>query len=178
MKEIETKVFIAKRISTRLWMKDLFLQCMYIRMYVSVMLRNVNLHSFALTCMLKYSCVTYTDDGGWGQGRTVLLDNEGCGEQHGWSSALSAERSWHWRHWERENTEVNVEKKPRRQEENERKCKRRKHVVKSLHKPGINYADFHVQFNHSPSWAHSHGMAWHEASCACVLLVFWQVHDG
>ena len=27
----------------------------------------------------------------------------------------------------------------RKQEENERKCKRKKHVVESLHKPGINF---------------------------------------
>ena len=38
----------------------------------------------------------------------------------------------------------------RRQEENKRKCKRKKHVVESLHKPGINFFHFNVRFNHSP----------------------------
>ena len=42
-----THIVVAKRISVRLWMKDLFSQCtcvhMYVRMYVSVTLRNVNL---------------------------------------------------------------------------------------------------------------------------------------
>ena len=54
--------------------------------YVSVTLRNVNLHSFALTCMLRNSCVMCTDDGGRGKRRTVLLDNGGCGGQCLWSS--------------------------------------------------------------------------------------------
>ena len=40
-------VFIAERISARLWMRDLFSQCTcvraYVRTYVSVTLRNVNL---------------------------------------------------------------------------------------------------------------------------------------
>ena len=50
----------------------------------------------------------------------------------------------------RESNKVNVQKKPRGQEENKRKCKGRKHIVESLHKPGINYAHFHVRFNRSP----------------------------
>ena len=33
-------------------MRDLFSQCTCVRTYVSVTLRNVNLHSFALTCTL------------------------------------------------------------------------------------------------------------------------------
>ena len=51
---------------------------------------------------------------------------------------------------EKATNKVNVQKKPRGQEENERKCKRKKHVVESLHQPGINYAHSHVRFNRSP----------------------------
>ena len=42
-----TICLITECISARLWMRDLFSQCMCICMYVSVTLRNVNLHSFA-----------------------------------------------------------------------------------------------------------------------------------
>ena len=68
-------------------MRDLFSQCTY----VSVTLRNVNLH------MSQNSYVTCTDTGEYrmpslatsngGQERTVLLDNGGRVGQHGWSSA-------------------------------------------------------------------------------------------
>ena len=103
---------------------------------------------------------------------------------------LSAECRWHW---ERESDGVNVQKKPRGQEEKQRKCKRKKHVVDSLHKPGIIYVLFHVRFNHilllevglnklvtpAPHMAHPHmriahihtHTARHEASCTCVPLV-------
>ena len=63
-------------------MRDLFSQCTYVGTYVSVTLRNVNLHSFALTCTLRNSCVMCTDDGGREQGRAALLDNGGHGGQH------------------------------------------------------------------------------------------------
>ena len=66
-------------------MRNLFSQCTYVRTYVrtyvSVTLRNVNL------CMSRNSYVMCTDTGEYrmpsltandgGQGRTVLLDNEG-----------------------------------------------------------------------------------------------------
>ena len=51
MKKVRTKytnhqhLIIAERISARLWMRDLFSGCTYVRMYVSVTLRNVNLCS-------------------------------------------------------------------------------------------------------------------------------------
>ena len=68
------------------------------------------------------------------RGRMVLLDN---GEHGGHCGCFSATymfcgvECWMWRHWERESNEVNVQKKPRRQEEKQIKCKIEKHVVES-----------------------------------------------
>ena len=42
-------------------MRDLFLQCTYVS---GTLRKNVNLHLFALMCMLRNSYVTCTDDGG------------------------------------------------------------------------------------------------------------------
>ena len=140
--------------------------CMYIyvRTYVSVMLRNVNLHSFALTC--KELMYHMHDDGGvCGRGtRSRLEDRE---ERHfltmedGEDSAAappqrtcfvesSAERSQRLATL-RNRMQCTKEAKSKKAKEKKGNCKGRKHVVESLHKPGIKDARFHVQFNRSPS---------------------------
>ena len=62
------------------------------------------------------------------------------------------------------------------------KLQRKKHVVESLHKPGIKYAHFHVRFNRvlqtellvTPApFGPSACTARREASCACVFLVIF-----
>ena len=109
--------------------------------------------------LAQNSCVTCTDNGGWGQGkngaswqwrtrRTLRLFLRNVHVLRSW--VLNAADGW--RHWERESNGVNVQKMPKGQEENQIKCKSRKHVVESLYKPGINYTHFHVRFNCSP-WA-------------------------
>ena len=120
---------------------------MYVRTYVSVTLRNVNLHTS------RNSYVTCTDTGEYwmpslaandgGQGRTALLDNGGRVGQRGWSSATYAFCGVEYR---MQLTVCGIEEQKsrysRRQDENKKKCKRRKHAVESLHKPGINYTPF------------------------------------
>ena len=78
------------------------------------------LHSFAITCSLRNSWVTCSDDGGREQERTVLLDNGGRGGQRGWSSPIYV-----FCGVKRKRNEVNIQKKPKGQEENKRKCERR-----------------------------------------------------
>ena len=75
-------------------MRDLFSQCTYVRTYVSVTLRNVNLQmsrNSHVTELIRHIPGEYqmpslaANDGG--QGRMVLLDNGGRVGQCGWSSA-------------------------------------------------------------------------------------------
>ena len=123
---------------------------MYVCKYVSVTLRNVNLG----THTSRNSYVTCTDMGEYRmpslaandgrRGRTALLDNGGRVGQCGWSSATYAFRGVEYR---TQPTVCGIEKEKSRysrrgQDENKRKCKRRKHAVESLHNPGINYAHF------------------------------------
>ena len=89
----------------------------------------------------------------------------------------SAECSWRLATLRKRKQQNLWTKKRKQQEENERKCKRKKHVVESLHKPDINYAHFHFRFNHSP-WARCvrnvhicTRTVQREASCTCILLV-------
>ena len=58
-------------------MRDLFSQCTCVRTYMSVTLRNVNLHSFAqLHSCARNSCITCTDDGGTrGRGTRPRLED-------------------------------------------------------------------------------------------------------
>ena len=58
-------------------MRDLFSQCTCVHTYVSVTLRNVNLHSFAqLRSRARNSCITCTDDGGvCGRGTKSRLED-------------------------------------------------------------------------------------------------------
>ena len=140
--------------------------CMYIYVhtYMSVMLRNVNLHSFALTC--KELMYHMHDDGGvCGRGtRSRLEDREErrfLTMEDGEDSAAappqrtcfvesSAERSQRLATL-RNRMQCTKEAKSKKAKENKRNCKGRKHVVESLHKPGIKDGRFHVQFNRSPS---------------------------
>ena len=72
----------------------------------------------------------------------ALLDNGGQVGQCGWSSAESSTECSQRLAAFRKRKQVNVQWKLRGQEENKRKCKRRKHAVESLLKPGVNYAHF------------------------------------
>ena len=148
-------VVIAERISARLWMRDLFSQCKCVRTCRSRSGMSICTHLHSRARSLRNSRVT-----GW-RLRSRTGKN---GASWQWRTGRTAQlvlRNVHvlrnrvlnvadgWRHWE--SNEVNVQKKPRGKEENTRKCKGRNHVVESLHKPGINYARFHVRFNRSPS---------------------------
>ena len=144
--------------------KDLFSQCTCVRTYMSVTLRNVNLHSFALTCK-GLMCHMHDDGGACRRGmRSRLEDRE---ERHFLtmedredSAAAppqctcfvesSAERSQRLAML-RNRMQCTKEVKSKKAKENKRNCKGRKHVVESLHKPGIKDARFHVRFNRSPS---------------------------
>ena len=94
-----------------------------------------------------------------GQGRTAFLASGGRGGQRGWSSAtyVFVESSEERSRWlptlrkRKQRSQCTKEAKSKRAKENKRYCKGRKHVVESLHKPGINYARLHVRFNRSPS---------------------------
>ena len=133
-------------------MRDLFSQCTCVRTYVSIMLRNVNLHSFVqLHSRAKNSCITCTDDGG-ARGRGMKLRLEDREEwrfltmEDGKDSAagppqrtcfveLSAECS-QWLATLRkikQRSQCTKEAKSKRAKENKRNCKGRKHVVESLH---------------------------------------------
>ena len=137
------------------------------------------------TCMLRNPCVTCTDgDRGQGLGKNST-SWQWKTQRTAWhilhnicvlrSRALNAADGW--RHWERESSKIYEQKQPKQQEENERKCKRKKHVVESLHKPDINYAHFHFRFNHSPRARCMHNAhictctVQRKASCTCILLV-------
>ena len=61
-------------------------------------------------------------------------------------------------------------KKAKREQE---KLQKKKHV-ESLQKPSVNYAHFHVQFNHSFELTCT---ARHEASCTCLLLVYNKISE-
>ena len=114
-----------------------------VRVYIT--LRNVNLHSlFALTYTRlkimrhvhwRWRSRTGKNGASWkcrtGRTARLVLRSEHVHVLR--SCVLNTPDSW--RHWERESNEVNVQKKPRRQEENQIKCKRKKHVVERLHKP-------------------------------------------
>ena len=78
-----TKPFPLLLLSAFEW--GIYSQCTYVRTYVSVTLRNVHLHSFALTCTLRNSCVMCTDNGGREQRRAVRLDDGGRRGQHAWT---------------------------------------------------------------------------------------------
>ena len=85
-----------------------------------------------------------TSDGG--QGRTALLDNGGrVGQLVGPPQCTrfvesSTERSRRFAAL-RKRSQGTVEANRARRKQ-ERKCKRKKHAVESLHKPDINYAHF------------------------------------
>ena len=118
----------------------------YVHSYMSVTLRNVNLHSFALTCTYaqelmrhvhwRWTCRRRTRKNGaswhWRTRRTALLAICNVRVLRSW--VLNAADGW--RHWERESNKQS--QCIWGQEENKRKYKRNKHVVKSLHNPGIN----------------------------------------
>ena len=137
--------FFAECITARLWMRDLFSQCTCVCMCLSCSGMSICTHSRACSETHVSHALTMEDrEELFTAQRTawVVLHNVRVLR----SRVLNAADGW--RHWERESNKVNVQKKPRRQKENQIKCKRKKHVVESLHKPGI-----------------------HKASCACVILV-------
>ena len=119
------------------------------RTYVSVTLRNVNLHNCTHFHSGAHSSThasqALTMEGEDTEERRLVLRNIHVL----WSRVLKAANVGNTEK-EKATNKVNVQKKPRGQEENERKCKRKKHTVESLHQPGINYAHFHVRFNRSP----------------------------
>ena len=182
----------------RLWMRDLFSQCLYIRVLSrSGMSICTHLHSFALMCMLRNSCVMCTDDGGRGKRRTVLLDNGGCGGQRCWSSKMymfCGVKSWMQPTVGDTGKEKATKSMYKRSQEGKKRTRESAKEKSTLRRvftshAGINYTHFHVRFNRSPFWARTIKIicdtcstwptnahirtctARHEASCACVLLV-------
>ena len=77
-------VVIAERISTRLWIRDLFLQCMCIRICRSRSGMSIctHMHAQEPMCHVHWHAKMPSDGG---QGRTVILDNGG---QRGWCSTM------------------------------------------------------------------------------------------
>ena len=155
-------------------MRDLSSQCTY----MSVTLRNVNLHSCHVMCTdtgeYRMPCLAQPTDEG--QGRTVLLDNGGQVGQRGWSSATyafaesSTERSRRFaalrKRKQRSQGTVEAKRARRKQE----KVQKREHAVESLHKPGVSL--FMVDSTVVVLNAHiCTGAARCEASCTCVVLV-------
>jgi len=177
----EIFLLVAKRISARLWMRDLFSQ--YTCMRTCIRVCHAQECQFALICTyvhaqklirhMHWRRRSKTGKNGaswqWRTWRTVQLVLRNIDIL--WSWVLNAANSW--QHWERESNEVNVQKKPRRQKENKRNCKRKKHM-ESLQKPGVNFAHFHVQFNYSFELTCT---ARHEASCTCLLLVYNKISE-
>ena len=134
----------------------------YVHTYMYVTLRNVNLHSFALTCTYAQELMRHVHWRCWCQWRTRK------------NSA-----SWHWRRegqcfwpsatyvfcavecWtqpmvgdtekEKATNKVNVHEGKKRTRESVKEISTLWRVFTC--KPGINYAFFHVRFNRSPSWA-------------------------
>ena len=123
---------------------------------MSVTLRNVNLHSFALTVEAR----------GRGTGsriedreeRRFLTTEDGEDSAAGSSqrtcfveSSTELIQRLATLRKRKQRSQCTKEAKSKRAKENKKNFKGRKHVVESLHKQGINYARFHVRFNRSPS---------------------------
>ena len=143
-------------------MRDLFSQCMCACTCRSRSRMSIctPLHSHA-----RNSCVTCTNDGGAcgrdmrsrledGKERRFLTiedgkDSAAAPPQRICFVELSAERS----QWLatlskiKQQSQRTKEAKSKRAKKNKRNWK---HIVESLHKPGINHARFHVRFDRSP----------------------------
>ena len=156
-----------------------------------------HLHPFALTCMIRNSCVMCTDDGGRGKRRTVLLDNGGCGGQRCWSSKMymfCGVKCWMQPTVGDTGKEKATKSMYKRSQEGKKRTRESAKEKSTLRRvftshAGINYTHFYVRFNRSPFWARTIKIicdtcstwptnahirtctARHEASCACVLLV-------
>ena len=146
-------------------MRDLFSQCRCVCTYMSVTLKNVNCHAqecqFAPTCMQRNSCITFTctelirEDTGclaqrWRPGREEWRfltmedgqDNTAGPPQPMCFAESSTERSRRLAALRKRKQQSQCTVEAKRARRSKRKCKRRKHAVESLHKPGINYAHF------------------------------------